>query len=389
MIITLLTITACSGDKEADTTGDATATDTDVTTEGDTTSDTTDPTQATDTEEEPFVPVEVDYSVGLDDNGHLAGIKALDYLELPVYKGIAIPADDHTVSDDVVQSEIASLLSQYSTTERIMDRAIVDGDTVNIDFVGSVDGVEFDGGNTGGAGADVTIGVTSYIDDFLAQLIGHTPGEAFDIEVTFPEDYGQEDLNGKDAVFAITINSISETKLPELNNQFVTENLAADYQWTSVDEMTEGIKTAIETSKANSFIQTYLLDNSTFTSVPEEAITYQENVMLNYYKSSANSYGMDVDSFLQISAQVESADALIEVATEEIAQAANFGLIIQAIAEDATIEITEDDIAAYFLENAGTSDYTQFTDQYGMAYIKNSLLQDAVLEYVKDKAELE
>ena len=80
-----------------------------------------------------------------------------------------------------------------------------DGDTINIDYVGSVDGVEFDGGNTQGMGTDLVIGSGSYIDDFEDQLIGAHPGDQVDVYVTFPEDYGVEELNGKEALFQVTV----------------------------------------------------------------------------------------------------------------------------------------------------------------------------------------
>lgn len=87
---------------------------------------------------------------------------------------------------------------------------IENGDTVNIDYVGTVDGVEFDGGSTNGAGADLTIGSGRYIDDFEEQLIGSHPGDTVEVNVTFPEDYSTEELSGKDAVFEVVINGIYE-----------------------------------------------------------------------------------------------------------------------------------------------------------------------------------
>lgn len=87
---------------------------------------------------------------------------------------------------------------------------VADGDKVNIDYVGTVDGVEFEGGNTNGTGTDLTIGSGSYIDDFEDQLIGAHPGDTVEVNVTFPEDYGNEELNGKDAVFTVTVNGIYE-----------------------------------------------------------------------------------------------------------------------------------------------------------------------------------
>ncbi|MCD7819745.1 MAG: FKBP-type peptidyl-prolyl cis-trans isomerase [Lachnospiraceae bacterium] len=109
--------------------------------------------------------------------------------------------------------------TEESTTENVTEEAsystdtsltVEDGDTVNIDYVGSIDGVEFDGGSTNGYGTDLTIGSGTYIDDFEEQLIGYHPGDTVDVTVTFPEDYGVEDLNGQEAVFEVTINGIYE-----------------------------------------------------------------------------------------------------------------------------------------------------------------------------------
>lgn len=105
---------------------------------------------------------------------------------------------DSTVTDDTTET---SLQTDASLT-------VEDGDTVNIDYVGSVDGVEFSGGNTQGYGADLTIGSGMYIDDFEEQLIGAHPGDTVNVVVTFPENYGVDELNGKEAVFETVINGI-------------------------------------------------------------------------------------------------------------------------------------------------------------------------------------
>ena len=93
----------------------------------------------------------------------------------------------------------------YSTDSSL---TVQDGDSVNIDYVGSINGVEFDGGSTQGAGATLVIGSGSYIDDFEEQLIGAHPGDEVDVVVTFPEDYGNAELNGKEALFEVTVNGI-------------------------------------------------------------------------------------------------------------------------------------------------------------------------------------
>lgn len=114
------------------------------------------------------------------------------------------PSDSSSDADSV-NTETQTDSSDYLTDTSL---TIENGDTVNIDYTGSIDGTEFDGGSTNGTGTELVIGSGSYIDDFEEQLIGHHPGETVDVTVTFPQDYGQETLNGKDALFQVTINGI-------------------------------------------------------------------------------------------------------------------------------------------------------------------------------------
>lgn len=108
-------------------------------------------------------------------------------------------------TEDTSDTDDSADAVSYSTDTSL---TIENGDTVNIDYVGSIDGVEFDSGNTQGQGTDLTIGSGRYIDDFEEQLIGAHPGDSVEVTVTFPEDYGNEELNGKEAVFDVTINGI-------------------------------------------------------------------------------------------------------------------------------------------------------------------------------------
>ncbi len=117
------------------------------------------------------------YSSEIDDNDFWKNVTALDHVELCDYQNISIPSDVYQITDDAVQTEIDSILEGYATSTQVTDRAVADGDTVNIDYIGTIDGVEFEGGSTEGEGSEVTIGVTGFIDDFLEQLIGHMPGK--------------------------------------------------------------------------------------------------------------------------------------------------------------------------------------------------------------------
>ena len=115
---------------------------------------------------------------------------------------------ESTSEDGSSEDSQESGASGSSTLSTDTSLTVEDGDTVNIDYVGSVDGVEFDGGSTNGQGTDLTIGSGLYIDDFEEQLIGSHPGDTVEVNVTFPDDYSSEDLQGQDALFEVTINGI-------------------------------------------------------------------------------------------------------------------------------------------------------------------------------------
>lgn len=118
--------------------------------------------------------------------------------------------DSDTGSEDSADTSATTEDSPSPVLSTDTSLTVQDGDSVNIDYVGSIDGVEFDSGSTNGAGTTLVIGSGSYIDDFEEQLIGSHPGDTVDVNVTFPENYGNEELNGKDALFKVTINGIYE-----------------------------------------------------------------------------------------------------------------------------------------------------------------------------------
>ena len=336
---------------------------------------------------EPDADAAFSYSEGLDENGFWVGITGLEYVTGLEYKNITIPSDVHKITDDKVQAEIDTILTEYAeSTDVTEDRAIVDGDTVNIDYVGSVGGVEFEGGNTKGAGAEVIIGVTNYIDDFLQQLIGHKVGDKFDINVTFPENYGQEDLNGKDAVFATTVNKIIEKKTPELTDAFVSEKLSETQGWKTVAEMKDGIYKGLQRESIQSYIQQILTDTVTAKPVPESLLQYQVNSLVEYYKVSAEQYGVTLDEFLASYVGVASIDEIIANNAEYNEKTAKYFIAVQAVAEDLKMTITTEDLVAYFTEVTGNPDYAQYEEQYGLPYLKQAALCQMVSDYIKENA---
>ncbi len=326
----------------------------------------------------------VDFSAGLDENGHLTGVRALDYVTLPEnYKAIPVPAADAEVTKEELDAQIASLLANYAEPEQITDRAIEDGDYVNIDYSGSVDGEKFDGGTA--EAQRVLAGSNQFIDDFLTQIIGHKPGESLSIEVTFPDPYeNNPDLAGKDAVFEVTINYIEgENITPEFTDDFVNTNLNAAYGWTNTLDVETEITGTMRESKLMDFAWQYLMDNAQLTEIPEAATQFQKDMLVNQITSQASMYGLTLQDFLS-GMGVESKDALFEQSAEDIEWNAKQQVIMQAIMEDAALEATETALSDYFYEEMGTDDYSSFEEYYGKPYLALVVLSEQVNQLLLD-----
>jgi len=331
--------------------------------------------------------IDFSYSDGIDENGLWEGVTALDHVSLCKLTKLPIPAEVHTIPDDEIQAAIDAILEQYTEAEKLTDRAVKDGDTLNIDYVGSVDGVPFEGGSTGGAGTLVTIGVTNYIDDFLEQLIGHMPGENFDIEVTFPTDYHEASLKGKDAIFNITINYIEGKDVtPELTDSFVHENFNADYELSTVEDLKEYVRGTLRTENISLHIEQHLLENCTVNSLPQSLLDYQNNSMLYYYQSFAAYMGVDLPTFVQGYMGLSSINELLSKNAEANQKAASYLLILQAAAEQANITVTEKDVEEYFGTAGDQSNIDEMTELYGEPYIKMRILDELVIEYIATNA---
>ena len=322
-----------------------------------------------------------DYSAPFTAEGHFKGVKASDCVTLPDYASYTIPQSLTVADQEMVDQQIQTVIDNFTTEEKDADteRAIVDGDTVNIDYVGTIDGVEFEGGSTQGAGTDVTIGVTQYIDGFLEQLIGHKPGENFDINVTFPEDYGKEELNGKAAVFNITINHFYKEIVPELTDEFVAENMSNYY--STVDEMKAYFEKTLVDDAIKNYVWEKLDADCTVSEYPQAMKDYEISYLKFYMESYASQMGMTAEDLLTMSG-VESMDEYIESNKESIEETVKMYVIVQALAETEGVEVTDEDITEYFKTYYGTDDYTAFATNYGKPYIKFCVMREAVLEHL-------
>lgn len=328
----------------------------------------------------------VNYSLGLTTDGHFEGITAKDYVTLGQYTGIAYEESAVTVKEEDIQKKIDSIMSSHTYKEEITDREVADGDTINIDYVGKVDGVEFEGGSTSGNGTEVTIGVTSYIDNFLEQLIGHKPGETFDIEVTFPDPYeNNPDLAGKDATFTVTINKIIETHTYELTDDFVMENLNKDYGYTSVENMRETIAKDLRDSQVYDAMMETVLANCPVSEVPQTLVDNEITTVIKQLKFTALQYNMEASTLLNYYYGVESEEAFRTKYEENIRETISQYMVMMAIAEDANLFATEEDVKEYFKTEMDTDDYSDYVAQYGYGYIYRAVTFNKVGQYLQEQ----
>ena len=326
------------------------------------------------------------YSAYLNDDGTLKGVDSATLVTLPQYKGISVPAEEYTITDDELNTQINSILDQYATYDQITDRAIADGDVVNIDYVGNVDGEEFSGGNTNGRGTLVTAGSDAYIDDFLTQIIGHTPGETFDVNVTFPDPYeSNPDLAGKAAVFHTTINYIQGDKhVPELTDEFVSQTSAlADYG--TAQGMKDTIRTSMEDNKADNYVLQKVLDECQFSEFPADLVDQLVDVSMAQFESQASAYGLDMETARSMMGY-ESEDAQREAMTASAQEQLKTVVMLEAIAKAEGLTVDEDALTNYFSTNVGTSDYSAYQTYYGRGYLCQAVLLDSAMDLVTSSA---
>ena len=327
----------------------------------------------------------VNYSLGLTTDGRFEGIAAKDYVTLGQYTNLTYPEEVTSVKEEDIQTRIDSIMSSHTYTTEVTDRAVKDGDTLNIDYVGKVDGVAFEGGSTDGNGTQVTIGVTSYIDDFLEQLIGHQPGETFDIEVTFPDPYqNNPDLAGKDAVFTVTVNHIVETYTYELTDDFVADNLQADYGYTSIADMREKIAADLHDTQVYNYMIETVLENCPVSEVPQKLVDNEITITVKQLKYQALQYNMDASTLFTYYG-VADEDAFRTTYEEDIREQISQYLVMMAIAEDAGLIATEQDVKDYFLEEMDTEDYSEYVKNYGYGYIYRAVTFNNVGNYLQEQ----
>ncbi|CAC9079601.1 TPA: trigger factor [Staphylococcus aureus] len=264
-------------------------------------------------------------------------------VKLGDYKGLEIEKQETELSDDELQEAIDHSLGHLAEMVVKEDGVVENGDTVNIDFSGSVDGEEFEGGQA--EGYDLEIGSGSFIPGFEEQLEGMKVDEEKDVVVTFPEEYHAEELAGKEATFKTKVNEIKFKEVPELTDEIANE---LDAEANTVDEYKENLRKRLAEQKATDAENvekeeaiTKATDNTTID-IPEAMVNTELDRMVSEFAQRIQQQGLDLQTYFQISGQDET--QLREQMKDDAEQRVKTNLTLTAIAEAEKIEATDEDI---------------------------------------------
>ncbi len=263
-------------------------------------------------------------------------------VELGQYKGVEIEKTDDTVTDEDLNKAVEQEQKRNARLVTVTDRAAADGDTAVIDFDGSVDGVHFDGGKA--EDYSLKLGSHSFIESFEEQVIGHNTGDEFDINVTFPENYGSKELAGKAAVFAIKVKEIKAEELPELDDEFASEVSEFD----TLAEYKDDLKKKLEVEKANrnktikeNRVVDKVIENCK-VDLPELMVETKIDGTIDDYTRQMQSQGMSIEDYMKYTGM--TMEKLREQVKPQAEKDLKVGLILEAIAKEEIIEVEDKEV---------------------------------------------
>ena len=297
------------------------------------------------------------------------------YVTLGEYTGMTVDRIVTTISDEDVQNEIQNDLYADADFKEVTDRGAQDGDTVNIDYTGTIDGEEFEGGSD--TDYDLELGSGTFLEDFESGIVGMKTGETKEISVTFPDEYDGT-LDGQTAVFSVTVNSISEVILPDYNDAYVKENYGfdtiADFE-ASVKEDLQSQYDDDATYTACADALSMAVDNATFDGYPEDMYNTAKEQMESENQAFAEQLGIEW-------ADLAGDDYDIE---EDVLNNVHEELVVYAIAEKEKLEVTDDEFNTFVDDNWEMYEYDtkeDFLKDNSEENLRYSLLYQKVLDFL-------
>ena len=303
------------------------------------------------------------------------------------YKGLKLVQDDATVTDEEVEEEIKALAKRNARIQTA-ERPAQLGDTVVIDFEGFIDDEAFEGGN--GQSYSLELGSGSFIPDFEEQLVGVSADEDKDVNVTFPENYQAEELAGKPAVFKCKVHEVKESILPELDDEFakdVSEFDTLDELRASTREKRENYKKSQAESTLKNRAVNAAAANATFL-VPESMYQDQVETYVQNYEYQLAMNGITLNDYMQMMGMDENSLRMGLRLNAE--QEVKSNLVLEAIAKDAGIEVSDEEVDAEYAKMAEENDMEldKVKEYVNAESVKNSLKSSKAMDLIVENAQL-
>ena len=313
-------------------------------------------------------------------------------VKLGDYKGLTVEAEQQKLTDEMIDARISQDQDKASRTIDVEDRPVQDGDTVNLDYAGTVDGVAFAGGTA--EKQMLKIGSHTFIPGFEEQMVGMNIGEEKDLQVKFPEEYHAEELKGKDAVFHVKVNGIQVTEKPELDDDFAADisefSTFAEYKESIVKELTEQINRSNDIAAENALVEK-AVENAEMD-VPQAMIDDQADYMVREMAMRMSYQGLKMEDYLKYTGQtMEGMKAMYKPEAEKRVKTE---LVIDAIRKAEKLEPGETEIEKAIADQAERSgmDVENFkknlTDEQ-KEYLKDNAAIQMVLDLLKKDAKIQ
>ena len=329
-----------------------------------------------------------------DDNGVVVTcvVPLLPKVKLGDYKGLKVEKYTEEVSEEKVEKELNQARERSARFVEAGEGAEAKmGDFVTIDFTGSVNGEEFEGGKA--ENYRLELGSKSFIDNFEEQIVGMKVGEEKDINVTFPEDYPAEDLKGKEAVFKIVAHKIENKELPELNDEFASNTsefeTLEEYKADLRKHLQENVDQRVQRENENRLMEKAVENSS--VDVPNVLIERQLDMFIRDFEMRLSYQGLKLDDYLGYMKQTEKdlRDSYKDQATKTV----KTRLVLEAIIKAEGLDVSDEDLDAKLEETAkkygkSLEEFKQNLNENNIAYIKNDLLMDKLVAFLTKNNEL-
>ena len=305
------------------------------------------------------------------------------------YKGLEVPKTEVTVTDEEVESALKREQEKNARTVEVTDRAAQKDDTVTLDFEGFVDGTAFEGGK--GTDHKLVLGSGSFIPGFEDQLVGANAGDHVEVKVTFPEEYHEKSLAGKEAVFQCDVKKIEAKEMPELDDEFAQDvsefNTLDEYKNSLREGLVKDKEAAALEAKENAAVQK-AIENASME-IPDPMVETRASQILDNFARRMQAQGLSMEQYFQFTGL--SRDSMLEQGKEQALREIQTRLVLEEVAKAENIEVSDEEIdkeisdqaAAY---NMDAEKIRENISEDGMEQLKMDIAVQKAIKVLADSA---